>query len=91
MAGSNAFEIGLRTGDRFVEVNGKAVENGLEHGADDGEMESRASGCGSSSSVAASARRSRVCSRPSRSSGRRRRFFRGASRRAASISCGVGM
>ena len=30
MAGSNAFQIGLRTGDRFVEVNGKAVENGLD-------------------------------------------------------------
>ena len=30
VAGSNAFEIGLRTGDRFVEVNGKAVENGLD-------------------------------------------------------------
>ena len=30
VAGSNAFQIGLRTGDRFVEVNGKAVENGLD-------------------------------------------------------------
>ena len=29
-AGSNAFQIGLRTGDRFVEVNGKAVESGLD-------------------------------------------------------------
>lgn len=30
LAGSNAFEIGLRTGDRFVELNGKAVDTGLE-------------------------------------------------------------
>lgn len=30
VAGSNAFQIGLRTGDRFVELNGKAVETGLD-------------------------------------------------------------
>jgi dienelactone hydrolase len=29
VAGSNAFQIGLRTGDRFVEVNGRPVETGL--------------------------------------------------------------
>ena len=28
--GSNAFQIGLRTGDRFVELNGKPVDAGLE-------------------------------------------------------------
>ena len=30
VAGSNAFRIGLRTGDRFVEVNGKPVDSGLD-------------------------------------------------------------
>ena len=30
VAGSNAFQLGLRTGDRFVEVNGKAVETGRD-------------------------------------------------------------
>ena len=30
LAGSNAFQLGLRTGDRFVEVNGRRVDTGLE-------------------------------------------------------------
>lgn len=30
LAGSNAFQLGLRTGDRFVEVNGRPVDTGLE-------------------------------------------------------------
>jgi hypothetical protein len=30
VAGSNAFQLGLRTGDRFVEVNGKVVETGRD-------------------------------------------------------------
>jgi hypothetical protein len=30
VAGSNAFQIGLRTGDRFLELNGKGVETGLD-------------------------------------------------------------
>ena len=30
VAGSNAFQLGLRTGDRIVEINGKAVETGRD-------------------------------------------------------------
>ena len=92
VAGSNAFQLGLRTGDRFVEVNGNAVQSGRDIAEQMEKWEVGSAVRLVDRAQRRAPRRSRVRSAPTEvDSAGVCDFSAGRGRRGASMSSGVGM